>query len=745
MPIPVISCFLHLVFWPNPFPTYAASVSYTYDARHRLTNAAYDNGAAIAFTYDSTGNRLTRLSSGATFRYYEDAEDGATDGWDIYDSSPAGAAIANVDDPERNSKVIEFRGSGTNNGYRLRNADRSYWNDTNYTALEWSMKYSENFMLYIAVQTKDGFRYLSYTPTNSDELGTGTYIHHGLGKHAADGTWRTFARDLEYDLKQAQPANELQAVLGFLIRGSGRVDDIRTLNALPAGLDTDGDGIADAEEMTTRGTNPYRTDTDADGISDGDERRYWDVNWNGDPDGDGLINLVDPDADNDGIRDGVEISQHTDPADSHSVPAAIVYEDAEDGAVAGWDIYDNNPAGAGIANVDDRERNSWIIEFTGSGTNNGYRLRNTDGSDWNDTNYRILEWSMKYGESFSINIAVQTSKGFRYLNYTPTATDTLGKSTTIHHGLGTQVLDGSWHTFVRDLEYDLKDAQPDNQLQAVLGFLVRGSGRVDDIKTLREIPDGQDSDADGLSDSEEITVMGTSPYDTDSDDDGLSDKNELDLWAASWDTDPDDDGLINLLDPDSDNDTFRDGLEVDQGSDPSNAASFPTAILYEDAEDGSTEGWDIYDSDPAGATVTPVEDGERGGRVIELAGRGTANGYRLRSPDGTYWNDSHFSNVAWSMQFSQTFMIYIAVQTKDGFRYLYYTPDTGSKLGKGTEIHHGLGKGAMNGRWQNFTRDLERDLQKAQPNNRLQAVLGFLIRGSGRVDDIKTQGPAVHE
>ena len=65
------------------------------------------------------------------------------------------------------------------------------------------------------------------TPAATSSLGTGTYIHHGLG-NIADGTWRSVMRDLEADLKEAEPDNELQAVLGFLIRGSGRVDDIRT-------------------------------------------------------------------------------------------------------------------------------------------------------------------------------------------------------------------------------------------------------------------------------------------------------------------------------------------------------------------------------------------------------------------------------------------------------------------------------------------------------------------------------------
>jgi YD repeat-containing protein len=728
----------------SPLPAYSASVSYTYDARHRLTNAVYDNGAAIDFTYDAVGNSLTKISSGATSTYYEDAQDGNIDGWDIYDNDPAGAVIANVDDLDRNSRVIEFTGSATSNGYRLRNADGSYWNDTNYKILEWSMKYSESFTVYIAVQTKEGFRYLYYTPTATNNLGDGTYIHHGLGTLAMDGTWHTFVRDLEYDLKDAQPTNELQAVLGFLVRGSGRVDDIRTMQAVPAGQDSDGDGLTDSEEMATHGTNPYTLDSDNDGINDSDELSYWSANWNADPDGDGLINILDPDADNDGIRDGIEISQQTDPVDNTSTPTAIVYEDAEDGSISGWDIYDNDPAGAVIASVDDLDRNSSVIEFAGSATSNGYRLRNPDGSYWNDTNYKVLEWSMKYSESFSIYIAVQTKDGFRYLNYTPKTTGNLGDGTYIHHGLGTNVLDGTWQTFVRDLEYDLKDAQPANELQAVLGFLIRGSGRVDDIKTLKEIPVSQDSDDDGLTDTEEMTIQGTSPYDSDTDDDGLHDKEELTHWAAYWDTDSDNDGLISLLDPDSDNDTFNDGLEVEQGTDPLNSESFPTAITYENAEDTSIAGWEIYDSDPAGATITNVDDSERGGKVIELTGSGTANGYRLRTPDGTYWNDSHFTNLEWSMKYGQTFTIYIATQTKDGFRYLYYTPASTDNLGDGTYIHHGIGSEAMDGTWHVFTRDLEGDLKEAQPENELQAVLGFLIRGSGKVDDIKTKGMDAH-
>ena len=59
----------------------------------------------------------------------------------------------------------------------------------------------------------------------------------------------------------------------------------------------------------------------------------------------------------------------------------------------------------------------------------------------------------------------------------------LGDATYVHHGLGAATQNGNWHTITRNLEQDLKEAQPDNELQAILGFLIRGSGKVDGLKT----------------------------------------------------------------------------------------------------------------------------------------------------------------------------------------------------------------------------------------------------------------------
>ncbi|MBM4370106.1 MAG: OmpA family protein, partial [Deltaproteobacteria bacterium] len=65
--------------------------------------------------------------------------------------------------------------------------------------------------------------------------------------------------------------------------------------------DTDGDALCDAEELLA-GLDPRDADRDDDGVADGAEH-----NWNRDPDGDGLLNALDPDSDGDGLPDGLEL------------------------------------------------------------------------------------------------------------------------------------------------------------------------------------------------------------------------------------------------------------------------------------------------------------------------------------------------------------------------------------------------------------------------------------------------------
>ena len=84
-----------------------------------------------------------------------------------------------------------------------------------------------------------------------------------------------------------------------------------------------------------------------------------------------------------------------------------------------------------------------------------------------------------------------------------------------------------------------------------------------------------DTDNDGLSDASEIQIYGTNANLSDTDGDGINDFDEKQYWGADWNKDFDDDDLINLLDIDSDNDTFRDGDERNAQTDPGNSSSKP--------------------------------------------------------------------------------------------------------------------------------------------------------------------------
>ncbi|MEA3547943.1 MAG: tandem-95 repeat protein [Thermodesulfobacteriota bacterium] len=110
-----------------------------------------------------------------------------------------------------------------------------------------------------------------------------------------------------------------------------------------------------------------------------------------------------------------------------------------------------------------------------------------------------------------------------------------------------------------------------------------------------------DADSDGLITAEERDLYGTSPGAVDTDEDGLDDGAEVIFWGIAWDSDADSDGLVNLLDPDSDNDGFLDGEEVELGFDPADSSSTP-------------------DADPVTTVITLAVDAAkiRGIRTVEL-------------------------------------------------------------------------------------------------------------------------------
>ena len=344
-------------------------------------------------------------------------------------------------------------------------------------------------------------------------------------------------------------------------------------------------------------------------------------------------------------REGVILSK-LQPAS----PLYVVYEDAENRDTEGWRITDNNPSGATITNLYDEDRNSQVIELKGDGTKNAYMLGSWGGSKaWNNHEDTLLKWSMKYSEKFILYIRINAKKGSRYIRYSNEDEDRGLSGNRIYIGLGASAINGNWHNFSRDIAVDLKTYESDNELIAINGFILYGSGRVDDIKLQKS--------------SKEI---------------------------------------------------------------------------YEDAQDGNTEGWVVNDNDPAGATITNSYDSDKESRVIELRGEGKKNRYALgeRNQESS-WENQNYQVIKWSMQYSENFTLEISTETNNGERILTYTPSNEDVGLDGKRIYLGLGEFSKNGTWQTFVRDLASDIQKYEPNNALVQVNGFAVRGSGKIDDIQ--------
>ena len=208
-------------------------------------------------------------------KMYEDAEDGDTFGWQVYDKSPLGATITNVFDAEKNSKVISLNGGGMENGYIVGNWNGrpNAWAELDRKTLTWEMKFTEAYGFFVTVETTKGHRYLYYDATNQNRgiIGNGEYIHHGLTPGYMDGKWHTVSVDLEGDLKEYEPDNSIVRITGFLIRGTGLIDDIRFTDGppiLPPTLYEDAeDGISEGWTTVVGGTPVKREVNHINGVA----------------------------------------------------------------------------------------------------------------------------------------------------------------------------------------------------------------------------------------------------------------------------------------------------------------------------------------------------------------------------------------------------------------------------------------------------------------------------------------------
>ena len=150
--------------------------------------------------------------------------------------------------------------------------------------------------------------------------------------HVPTNSWRALQdmNDGRHSGGGSVLGDEFHVVSGSPTRGGGQIDSHETLELdLANGLDSDGDGLDDEDEINVYNTDLNNPDTDGDGLEDGDEvdrgtlPNVIDTDEEGLNDGEEVdIHGTDPlsaDTDTDGVDDHAELTAHdTDPLNADS-------------------------------------------------------------------------------------------------------------------------------------------------------------------------------------------------------------------------------------------------------------------------------------------------------------------------------------------------------------------------------------------------------------------------------------------
>ncbi len=164
------------------------------------------------------------------------------------------------------------------------------------------------------------------------------------------------------------------------------------------------------------------------------------------------------------------------------------------------------------------------------------------------------------------------------------------------------------------------------------------------------------------------------------------------------------------------------------------------STIYENAENSKKDNWRIFLKSNNMEKISNIYDNAKKSRVISLIGNQRKSGFMIGDYKGKYaWNNQNEFNLEYSIKYNKPTNVYVLLETTHGMRFLKYTPSK-SDLGnimKNKYIHIALPLSSIDGKWHTFNRDLQKDLQKFQPNNKILKVNAFMVKGNARVDDIK--------
>ncbi len=387
-----------------------------------------------------------------------------------------------------------------------------------------------------------------------------------------------------------------------------------------APLDSDGDGLSDAEEETI-GSDPNDADSDDDGVIDGDE-----PNAGYDSDGDGLPNVLDPDSDDDGILDGTE-SGITEPNADTDVNAGNYVPDADPSTTTSPLNPDTDHGGVPDG-AEDTDKNGQIDPGESDPNNPADDQMvplDSDNDGLTDAEEEIIGSDPNDADTDDDGVVDgnehnpgQDSDGDGLPNVLDPDSDNDGINDGTEDGItephadtdvgaGNYIPDADPSTTTGPLNPDTDGGGVNDGTEDIDKNGQIDLGESDPNDPTDDVPAPIDSDGDGLSDDEEVAI-GSDPNDADTDDDGVLDGDE-----DNYSGDTDGDGVPNVLDPDSDNDGLTDGTEKGV-TEPHADTDVGAGNFTPDADPSTTTSMVDPDSDDGGVS-DGSEDTNKDGAV----------------------------------------------------------------------------------------------------------------------------------
>jgi hypothetical protein len=404
--------------------------------------------------------------------------------------------------------------------------------------------------------------------------------------------------------------------------------------------DTDGDGLDDGTQVFVSTSDPLDTDTDDDGLIDSVE---CDDGVCLDHDGDGTIDVLDPDDDGDGVPTASEDPDASgdprdDDTDGDGTPNYLDLDDDGDGVLTEFEDHDSS----GDASDDDTDKDG-IADYLdvdddndgvptadeAYGTNRDPKAQDSDKDktpDYLDTDddgdgLSTLSEDVGGTNGGDGDPANDDFDGDDTPNYLDSDSDGDGIRDVVETAVDT---DGDDAPDFVDLDAD-GDLVPDE----VEGGTddTDGDGDLDfqdPDDDGDEIPtELEDVDGDGDPTNDDTDSDGTPDYlDPDDDGDGIDS-------LVEGDDDADGDGTPNYLDDDADGDGIPDAVETDDDADGDGTGNFldtdsdGDSVLdqTEGTSDADGDGTENYlDTDDDGDTVPTIDEG-----VTDVDGDGTEN------------------------------------------------------------------------------------------------------------------------